>query len=45
MANEIDLKEACRELGKSKRSITRYIKKGLLNPERVKYEKGILEYD
>jgi predicted site-specific integrase-resolvase len=44
MANEIDLKEACRILGKSKRTITRYIKKGILNPEKVKSEKGILEY-
>ena len=36
--------EACNLLKKSKRTITRYIKKGLLNPEKVKTEKGILEY-
>jgi len=36
--------EACNLLKKSKRTITRYIKKGLLNPEKVKTEKGVLEY-
>jgi DNA primase catalytic subunit len=44
MKNEIGLNEACRILGKSKRTITRYIKAGKLNPEQVKNEKGILEY-
>jgi len=38
------LNEACELLGKSRRTITRYIKKGLLNPEKVKTEKGVLEY-
>ncbi|MDD4343949.1 MAG: helix-turn-helix domain-containing protein [Eubacteriales bacterium] len=42
--NNLTLKEVCQELGKSKRTITRYIKKGLLNPEKVKSENGILEY-
>ena len=41
---DLTLKEVCQELGKSKRTITRYIKKGLLNPEKVKSENGILEY-
>ena len=36
--------EACNLLKKSKRTITQYIKKGLLNPEKVKTEKGLLEY-
>jgi transcriptional regulator with XRE-family HTH domain len=40
----LTLKEVCQELGKSKRTITRYIKKGVLNPERAKNENGILEY-
>ena len=42
--NNLTLKEVCQELGISKRTITRYIKKGLLNPEKVKSENGILEY-
>jgi predicted site-specific integrase-resolvase len=41
---DLTLKEVCQELGKSQRTVTRYIKKGLLNPDRVKNEKGILEY-
>jgi predicted DNA-binding transcriptional regulator AlpA len=44
MANEINLNEVCKILGKSKRTITRYIKAGKLNPKQVKNEKGILEY-
>ena len=35
MANEINLNEVCQLLGKSKRSITRYIDKGLLNPDKL----------
>jgi len=42
--SDITLNEICQELRKSRRTITRYIKKGLLNPEKVKSEKGILEY-
>jgi len=42
--SDLNLKEVCQEIGKSKRTITRYIKKGVLNPERVKTENGILEY-
>jgi len=41
---DLTLNEVCQELGKSKRTITRYIKKGSLNPEKVKTENGILEY-
>ena len=46
MKNKSDLTfiEACNLLKKSKRTVGRYIKKGLLNPEKVKTEKGILEY-
>ena len=42
--SELTLIKACEILGKSKRTITRYIKRGLLNPDRAKNEKGILEY-
>jgi len=42
--SDFTLNEICQELRKSKRTITRYIKKGLLKPEKVKNEKGILEY-
>jgi len=41
---DLTLTEVSHELGKSKRTITRYIKKGLLNPEKAKTENGILEY-
>jgi len=41
---EVGLQEVCRLLGKSKRTIIRYIKAGKLKPERIKTEKGILEY-
>jgi DNA-binding transcriptional MerR regulator len=40
----LTLKEVCQELEKSKRTITRYIKKGILNPEKAKSENGVLEY-
>jgi DNA-binding transcriptional MerR regulator len=42
--DNLTLKEVCQELGKSKRTITRYIKKGMLNPDKIKNENGILEY-
>jgi predicted DNA-binding transcriptional regulator AlpA len=42
--DDLSLNEVCKELGKSKRTITRYIKKRILNPEKIKTEKGILEY-
>jgi excisionase family DNA binding protein len=37
----LTFKETCNILGKSKRTISRYIKKGLLNPEKVRGQKGI----
>lgn len=42
MANEINLQEVCRFLGKSKHPDTRYIKKNLLNLEKVKRQKGMI---
>lgn len=36
--------EACKILKKSRKTISRYIKKGLLKPEKVKSKKGTLEY-
>ena len=38
---DFTLNEVCQELGKSKRTITRYISRGLLKPEKVKGQKGI----
>ena len=37
----ISSKEVCELLGISKRSLSRYVKKKLLNPDKVKTEKGI----
>ena len=36
----ISLIEVCKILKKSKRTVSRYIKKGLINPERIKAQKG-----
>lgn len=36
--------EACKLLKKSKRTVSRYIKKGLIKPERIKNKLGTLEY-
>ena len=36
--------EACKILKKSKRTVSRYIKKGLLNPEKIESKRGTLEY-
>lgn len=38
---DLTLKEVCQALGKSKRTVSRYIKKGLLKPEKIKAQKGI----
>ena len=38
---DLTLKEVCEILGKSKRTVSRYIKNGWLNPEKVKVQKGI----
>lgn len=42
--SDITLFEACKILQKSRKTISRYIKKGLLKPERIKSERGSLEY-
>jgi dTDP-D-glucose 4,6-dehydratase len=44
MANEIDIQEVCRILGKSKRTISRYIANGKLNPKKIKSRKGTIKY-
>ena len=36
--------EACNLLKKSKRTVSRYIKKGLITPERIKSQRGSVEY-
>lgn len=40
----ITLFEACQVLKKSKRTISRYIKNGWLNPEKIESQRGTLEY-
>ncbi len=40
----ITLFEACELLNRSKKSISRYIRRGLLKPEKVKSQQGTLEY-
>ena len=46
MKNKSDITfiEACKILKKSKRTVSRYIKKGLLNPDKIKNKLGTLEY-
>ena len=41
---ELSFDDVSRILNKSKRTISRYIKAGKLNPEKIKGEKGIPEY-
>jgi transcriptional regulator with XRE-family HTH domain len=41
---DLTFNEVCQELGKSKRTISRYISKGILTPDKIKTDKGILEY-
>jgi len=36
--------EACQVLKKSKRTVSRYIKEGWLNPEKIESKRGTLEY-
>lgn len=36
--------EACELLNRSKRSISRYIRRGLLHPQKIKSKQGALEY-
>jgi Helix-turn-helix domain len=40
----ITLFEACELLNRSKKSISRYIRRGLLHPDKVKSQQGTLEY-
>lgn len=40
----LTLFEACEVLNRSKKSISRYIRQGLLHPEQVKSQQGTLEY-
>lgn len=40
----ITLFEACEQLSRSKKSISRYVRKGLLHPKKVKSQQGTLEY-
>jgi len=40
----ITLFETCELLNRSKKSISRYIRRGLLHPQRVKSQQGTLEY-
>ena len=42
--NDITFIEACKILGKSERTLSRYIKNGLINPERIKSERGTIQY-
>lgn len=42
--HKLSLDEVCQKLGKSRKTIARYIKSGLLHPESVKSERGTLEY-
>lgn len=46
MKNKKDLTftETCKILKKSRKTISRYIKKGLITPERIKSQRGTLEY-
>lgn len=46
MKNKKDLtfSEACEILKKSRKTISRYIRKGLLKPKRIKSKRGTLEY-
>jgi predicted site-specific integrase-resolvase len=40
--SDITFIEACKLLKKSKRTISRYIKNGLLNPDKIKSKKGMI---
>lgn len=39
--DHLTLKEVCQVLGKSKRTVSRYIKKGLLKPELIRSNLGV----
>ena len=40
----LTLFEACELLNRSKKSISRYIRRGLLHPQQIKSQQGTLEY-
>jgi len=42
--SDLTLKEVCERLGKSRRTISRYISNGVLNPTKVKSSLGTLAY-
>jgi predicted site-specific integrase-resolvase len=42
--SDITFFEACEILKKSRKTISRYIRQGLLHPERIKSQRGTLEY-
>ena len=42
--DNVTFSEACKLLNRSKKTISRYIKKGWLNPERIESKRGTLEY-
>jgi len=42
--SDLSLKEVCERLGKSRRTVSRYISNGLLNPDKIKTERGLYEY-
>ena len=42
--DNVTLTETCKILGKSKRTVSRWIRAGKLNPEKVKGKKGSIEY-
>ena len=41
---DLTYNEACKLLGKSRKTLSRYIKKGLIKPEKIKSRRGTLEY-
>ena len=42
--DNLTFNEACKLLGKSRKTVSRYIRKGLLNPIKIKSKKKTLEY-
>jgi len=42
--DEVNLQQVCEILGKSKRTLSRYISNGVLNPTKEKSDRGTLEY-
>jgi len=42
--SDLTLNEVCQELGKSRRTVSKYIKDGLLKPEKITSSKGTIKY-